>query len=277
LDRFLSEVRQRWAERPFVWTESGERRVPSLPKSGVVLALAPHPDDPESGAVICRLLRAAGCEIRYAVVCVSPSGVEDDYARARPGEDGVSSDQRKYEIRVQEQRRAAAEFGLGPEALTFLGLDREDVGKPGSEGRIEQHLREARPDVVMLPTGHDANRTHRWVYEAFRKAAPALVRESGRPLCALYNEDPKTERFAPDLYVVFGEERAAWKRRLLRLHDSQQARNVSARGRGFDERILDVNRRGRQRLADSMELGALAAADGHDFAECFELELFPPL
>jgi hypothetical protein len=67
----------------------------------------------------------------------------------------------------------------------------------------------------------------------------------------------------PDLYAYFGEEEAAWKAQLLRFHRSQQERNLKTRGQGFDQRVLDVNRR--------------AAADAGGlmpYAEVFELQAF---
>jgi len=76
--------------------------------------------------------------------------------------------------------------------------------------------------------------------------------------------DPKTIRLRTDIYLPFGEEAAGWKASLLRCHRSQQQRNLNTRGHGFDERILQVNRR----IAQDLGLAEL-------YAEAFELECFP--
>ncbi len=74
------------------------------------------------------------------------------------------------------------------------------------------------------------------------------------------NRDPKTIAMREDVYVVFDDEAAEWKRTLLRHHASQQSRNLHARGHGFDERILRSN-------------AVVAASAGRPgaFAETFEL------
>jgi hypothetical protein len=66
-----------------------------------------------------------------------------------------------------------------------------------------------------------------------------------------------------DLYTGFDEEEAPWKAQLLRFHDSQQHRNLTTRGAGFDARILADNRQ------TARELGL-----ARPFAEAFEIELY---
>ena len=56
---------------------------------------------------------------------------------------------------------------------------------------------------------------------------------------------------------------AAWKRKLLRFHRSQQQRNLNQRGYGMAQRILRMDQ-------DSAEL---CSADA-PYAEIFELEFF---
>jgi hypothetical protein len=68
-----------------------------------------------------------------------------------------------------------------------------------------------------------------------------------------------------DVYVVFDDEAAEWKRSLLRHHASQQARNLRTRGHGFDERILRGNAE-----------AALSAGRSGAFAETFELRAVLP-
>ena len=68
-----------------------------------------------------------------------------------------------------------------------------------------------------------------------------------------------------DLYLDFGEEDAAWKAQLLRLHRSQQERNLRERGIGFDARVLQVNRQ-----------AAAALGTPLPYAEVFELMRLGP-
>ncbi len=276
MKRFISDLKCNWRERPFVWTEGpGEQGAQvRLPAEGRVLVMAPHPDDPESAAVTSRLLRRAGCDVRYAVVTLSPAGVDDEYARRFAT--GETSDLReaKAEIRRNEQIRAAEMFGLGAERLAFLDIREEGENTPldstANRARIGDQLESVAPDIVIMPVGRDTNRTHAWIHEVFRECAGELARQFGRPLVGLYNEDPKTTEMCPDLFVCFGEESARWKRTLLRAHDSQQQRNIRLRGVGFDERILRVNRQGRRRLPDASPLAVSSLL----YAEVFEMELF---
>lgn len=276
MKRFLSDLKRSWQARPFVWTDDrdvgGERVRP--PSEGRVLVLAPHPDDPESAAVTCRLLRRSGCDIRYAVVTLSPAGVEDEYAQRFHDGDSAALRDTKAEIRRKEQIRSAEMFGLGAEGLAFLGIqeDAENtrLDSTANRSRLREHLESVAPDMVIMPVGRDENRTHAWVYEVFRECAGDLARRFGRSLVGLYNEDPKTTAIRPDLFICFGEESAQWKRTLLRAHDSQQQRNIRIRGVGFDERILRVNREGRRRLPEASAL----AVSSLQYAEVFEMELF---
>ena len=89
LKRFVSELRNRWADRPFVWSASFTPGTPTidLPRSGSVLALSPHPDDFEGVAVTCGLLREAGCRLSCAVVTLSPGGVDDEDVDVAAGDD----------------------------------------------------------------------------------------------------------------------------------------------------------------------------------------------
>jgi hypothetical protein len=66
-----------------------------------------------------------------------------------------------------------------------------------------------------------------------------------------------------DVYQGFREDEAAWKRKLLRFHRSQQQRNLNKRGYGMDERILRMD----QNSAELYSVDAL-------YAEIFELEFF---
>jgi LmbE family N-acetylglucosaminyl deacetylase len=257
---FFEGLRSSWDHRPFVWHEGSEvsDSMPPTPNRGKVLALSPHPDDPESAAVTLRLLGRSGCQIRYAIATLSPRGVAASYA---PG----SSEREKAELRRREQLRAAKEAGLGRDEVVFLDLDDELSAEVDSA--VKSHLDDLLPDIVILPTGEDENHTHRWLWELFRAHAPDLAARKGSPLLGMYNEDPKTIRLRSDLFVCFSAEAAEWKKSLLRIHDSQQARNLQSRGVGFDERILSVNRAAAERLTVDTHMDA-------EYAEAFELELF---
>ena len=269
MKRFLADLRRYWKDRPFIWNEREEvnrRKIP-IPTSGSVLILGPHPDDPESVAITARLLMRSGCEIWFAIISLSPAGVEDEYARRGSCWDSFSLQAAKSEIRRHEQISSAKRFGLNPEKLVFLGME-EDSALDSSQNRslVKNHLKSVAPDLVILPMGKDPNPTHSWTYRVFREYAQDLVTQTSHPLIALYNEDPKTVEIRKDLFVFFGEESAQWKRDLLRVHDSQQQRNIHSRGMGFDQRILSLN------YSSGRSLSAIPSAG--PYAEVFEIELF---
>ncbi len=273
MKRFIADLKQYWRDRPFVW--SGYQDIFTgricLPASGRVLVLGPHPDDPESVAITCRLLMESGCDIWYAIVSMSPSGVEDEYAQRRQNSDTASLEDKKIEIRRREQTRSAEMFGLGPDRLAFLCIEEDEkVDSPKNRARVKDHLESVAADIVIMPIGKDPNQMHAWVYRVFRKCARDLTLKTGKPILALYNEDPKTVQIREDLFLLFGEEGAEWKGELLRIHDSQQQRNIHHRGMGLDERILRMNRSSCSRLS---EVSASAVLSGK-YAEVFELELF---
>ncbi len=205
-----------------------------LTGAGRVLALAPHPDDPEAIAVTLRLFAQGGADLHWAVVTSGWSGVDDDFV----GPDRTA----KGNARADEQRAAARLFGLPEARLALLRLDENDAGEladtPENRRRFTAHLDALAPDLALLPHREDTNATHRRVFAWFAEWAAA----QGRPLAALCNEDPKTVRFTPHLTVTFGDATAAWKAELLECHRSQSARNMRVRGITFAERILALNR-----------------------------------
>jgi LmbE family N-acetylglucosaminyl deacetylase len=246
VERFSAEVTQYWKHRPFVWGEFEDVSVSkvSLPTCGRVLVLGPHPDDPESVAATCRLFMQSGCDIWHAIVSMSPSGVEDQYAQKQDNSESISLKDMKIQIRQRERHE--------------------------NRVRIKDHLESVAPGIVIMPIGNDTNQTHAWVYRVFRKCAKDLTRKTGRPVVALYNEDPKTTEIRPDLFVLFDQQRAEWKRTLLRMHDSQQQRNIHTRSMGFDDRILRMNRLSCKRLPEFSLSSGLPAR----YAEMFQMELF---
>ena len=269
---FISDLRQHWKDRPFIWGEVEEvfRKV-RIPACGRVLVLGPHPDDPESVAITSRLLKQSGCDIWYTIVSMSPSGVENDYIQGRNISDFITLQEKKSEIRRIEQTQSAKMFELAPDRLAFLDI-KEEKGLDSQENlsRVRDHLESVAPDIVTIPIGKDSNQTHKWVYQVFRKCVKDLIFKFKKPLIALYNEDPKTIEIRKDLFVLFGEEAANWKRGLLRIHDSQQQRNIHSRGMGFDERILRMNHLSWKHLGKNLA----AVRSSAKYAEVFEIELF---
>ncbi len=274
---FISGVKQNWKYRPFIWSESEDvfSKKVRFPTFGKVLVLAPHPDDPECVAITCRLLRRSGCEIWYAIASMSTSGVEDEYAHGWQNADSISSKEIKSKIRREEQIRAAEMFGLPLDKVVFLWIEEDKkLESNRNRARINDCLESVAPDIVIMPIGKDSNPTHAWVYKVFRECAKDMTIKIEKPVMALYNEDPKTIEIRKDLFVLFGEEDALWKRVLLRAHDSQQQRNIHSRGLGFDERILRMNHLSYRGLREIASPDALSAR----YAEVFEIELFdfPP-
>ncbi|MEI6166629.1 MAG: PIG-L family deacetylase [bacterium] len=206
--------------------------IPSLtwPSMLRLFVLAPHPDDFDAIGVTLRFFHQRGCAIQVAVVSGSASGVLDEFWA---GHDA------KVSAREQEQRASIRFFGLPDDHLVFLRLPEDATGdpveSPENEAVIRQALLSARPDIVFLPHGADTNVGHQRVYAMFRRAAPGTT--------GFYIRDPKTVTFKTDLLMPFNEEDAEWKRKLLLHHQSQEHRNRILRGYGFDDRILDVNRR----------------------------------
>ena len=222
-----------------------------------LLVLAPHPDDFDAIGVTLRFFHERGHSVT-AAVALTTSGVEDAYCTP-------PTPQTKERLRESEQRRSCAFFGLAPDALTFLNLERDpqDDDQPfdnaANRSQITRVLRATHPDLVFLPHGHDSNSGHRRMYTMFK----AVATHGEFRGVAFLIRDPKTIAMRPDIYMPFGLEQAAWKAQLLRFHDSQHQRNLNTRKHGFDERILNVNRQ----LA--RELGI-----PDSFAEVFELEFF---
>lgn len=277
METFIPGLRLHWNDRPFAWNEPGHvllGKVP-IPASGKVLVLGPHPDDPETVAITCRLLKESGCDIWWAIVSLSPSGVEDEYARRSQNSGFLSLPEMKVEIRRREQTRSAEMFGLGQDRLAFLGLEEgRELDSWPNRAKIGNHLESLAPDIIIMPVGKDANPTHAWVSQVFRTCAKDLALMTKKTIVALHNEDPKTIEIRRDLFVLFGEEGAEWKRALLRVHDSQQQRNIQKRHMGFDERILRMNHMSFRSFSETSNPGA----SSFKYAEVFEIELFdfPP-
>jgi LmbE family N-acetylglucosaminyl deacetylase len=228
----------------------------AVAKALQVLVLAPHPDDLDAIGVTARFLLGNGNPLSVVVATAGASGVEDDFCSPPTVEV-------KTNLREAEQRASCRFLGLSETRLIFLRLEEDETGQPAESGanadRIRGQLLSWRPALVFLPHGHDTNLGHQRVYAMFRQVA----QEVGYPLVAFLNRDPKTIQMRCDVYLGFGEKAAAWKAELLRFHKSQHQRNLNQRGYGFDERILEMNRR-----------SADACCSGTPYAEIFELEFY---
>ena len=231
------------------------RSIYSIPFSADlrVLVLGPHPDDFDAIGVTLNFFKGNGNPIEVGVVRTA-SGVEDSYcSHTTHGE--------KIRIREKEQRRSCRFFGLPDACLTFLDLGQGYGANPQAavEKRdlLAEFILSRQPDLVFLPHGNDKNISHQKMYALFKQ----IVLQAGYPIVSFLNRDPKTIAMRVDLYAEFDKEQAEWKGELLRFHDSQQQRNLNTRGHGFDDRILNVNRRSARELS-------LAA----EYAETFELE-----
>lgn len=227
-----------------------------LPERGRLAVLAPHPDDFDAIAVTLQRFARRGWTLHVAVLTTGASGVEDGYR-------GAISDTAKAALREAEQRASCTAFGLPPENLQFLRLEEDERGHQrddeANRERVAAFLAEVRPHCVFMPHGEDSNTAHRRTWSMFEQVA---LRD-GLQAWAWLNRDAKTLKMREDVYTLFGADEAEWKARLLRLHDSQQSRNLRTRGHGFDTRVLEVNR-------------AAAREGGFDgvLAEVFELRRF---
>ena len=235
----------------------------SFPDGMRVTVMAPHPDDFDAIGVTMRRLHEGGSVITLAVLTRGTSGVDNEYAAARPGAD-------KAGIREAEQLASCAFFGLPLDSVRFLRLEEDATGQLAEGGvnarTVASVLDESRPELVFLPHGNDTNAAHRRTWAMVRDALSRLQSEA----TMLLNRDPKTVAMREDLYVVFGAEEAEWKRALLRHHDSQQFRNLRARGTGFDERVLSGNRAVAE--AEAVTRGrARGDPPGGAYAEVFEV------
>ena len=218
-----------------------------LPPRLSVAVLGPHPDDFDVVAATLRRFQAAGARIALAVLSTGVSGVEDAYC----------APDRKADARRAEQRASCRLFGLPDADLEFLPLAEDAEGEPadlpGNTALVANFLDRRRPHAVFLPHGHDQKGGHRNVYALFRPLRGTAI--------AFLNRDPKTVAFRCDALTAYGPDVAEWKAALLRCHDSQQQRNLRTRNSGFDERILDMDRR-----------SAAEHALAEPFAEAFEVE-----
>ena len=222
----------------------------AFPRPLSVLVLAPHPDDFDAVGLTLRHLHGQGHAVHVAVLTSGASGVDDGFG-------GAVDAAAKAALRESEQRESCAFFGLAADRVHFLRLWEDDARAGDDQNKLQAWLAARPADLLFMPHGNDSNRTHRRTYEAVTTVAGRL----GLDAWACLNQDAKTLEMRVDLVHAFGEEDAAWKASLLRLHRSQQARNLRTRGTGFDERVLQVNRQASRALDLALP-----------YAEVFELK-----
>jgi LmbE family N-acetylglucosaminyl deacetylase len=243
----------------------------AVPSSLRVVVLAPHPDDFDAMGVTLRRFRENGNTV-VAAVARTCSGIEDTFL---PG----GSTAEKAELRDKEQRAGFSYFGLPEKNAVFLHVEWDRSGQvfdsPANQHMIDTFLAQAEPGIILLPHGSDTNSAHRSMHtmlERWTRQQNSTCYSAGRPpvsagsiprLIVLLCRDPKTTGMRMDLFTPFDERTAKWKARLLRFHDSQQQRNLSTRGYGFDERILRVNRAAAQELWIEAQ-----------YAEAFEVRMY---
>ena len=204
----------------------------TLPASLRVLVVAPHPDDFDAVGLTLRHLHAQGHALHVAVLTSGANGVDDGFG-------GAHDAAAKAALREAEQRESCAFFGLPSERLAFLRLWEEETTPEDALAPLRAWMAARPADLVFMPHGNDSNRTHRRTFEAVCQVAG----EQGLRAWALLNRDAKTLDMHTDVFFDFDEAEAQWKAQLLRLHRSQQERNLRTRGSGFDARVLEVNRK----------------------------------
>lgn len=263
----------------FMGCSPAGRRWIGPPGGGNVLALAPHPDDPDAVAVTLKMFHYAGCRIRYAVAGRAHGGVTDKYAEDKARQRGDSpTDLQEYKaaLRRREQTESAELAGIVDGEVVFSQAAAEDESGDmlhclANARILRRLLREQDPDIVLMPFGADTNDGHVALFQLFSELAAPLAAERERPLLALYSRDPKTTAIEQQLVVPFDEDAASWKASLLRCHRSQQQRGLELRGYGLDERILKLN------SAIQAELRSTLIEPWKDeflYAESFQVELF---
>ena len=236
----------------------------SPPDGGKVLALSPHPDDPEAVVLALRWFAESGCTVSYAIVTSGHSGVEDDWACDKAAKSGVQLSDKdslvdfKIESRRKEQIKSMRLAGITAGEPLFMSVEEDENSKIiDNDQNLELFinlLEEQKPDIVILPNGNDTNHDHRICFKLFREAVARLMMQGSKiPSAVLYNRDPKTIEMYDRIILPYDEDQAQWKARLLRAHLSQHERNLKQRGIGFDSRILDSDRETWSSLPDKQK------------------------
>lgn len=227
-----------------------------IPSNLGVWVFAPHPDDFDAVGITLKRFSDACCRIYLTVACSGALGVEDSFC-------DPPFVQEKALTREREQTLSCAYFGLPARRIHFMRLAEDENGRMADSTdnfvKIMNFFLKTEPDIIIMPHGNDANPDHQLMYAYMTR----LGKVGRHPFVALLNQDPKTIEMRKDLFTYFDDADAAWKGELLRFHQSQQQRNLNQRGIGFDERILNMNKK--------------AASENPGFggyAEVFEVKYF---
>ena len=192
------------------------------------------------------------------------SGVTDGY-------NGAVTDNDKRQLRQREQLASCRlfgpdAFGQNAERIHFLKLSKSDSGSfyvtAENCQQIVDQIRWSGAGILILPHGHDSNKTHQFCAELVVQACKEMDWRGE----IWFNRDEKTLAMRDDLFITFDQDKANWKAQLLRAHQSQQHRNQETRGHGFDERVLQMN----ARTADSLGLSSTQPF----YVESFEIQRF---
>jgi N-acetylglucosamine malate deacetylase 1 len=190
----------------------------------VVLAVHAHPDDIEFGcAGTLTLLRDAGCEIHYMTIARGNAGSMESGRRETA------------RIREREARNAAA--FLGARFHRAIADDLEIFYSKNLIARLLAAVREATPDIMLIPSAEDYMEDHMSasrlaVSAAFCRGMPNMISRPRRAAVqkdvVLYHALPHGLRDGmrrqplPDFYVDISGVLDR-KEKMLSLHESQKA------------------------------------------------------
>jgi LmbE family N-acetylglucosaminyl deacetylase len=216
------------SELPFLPAAACEALAP-------LVVLAPHPDDESlaCGGLIA-LLRGRGLPVH--VMAVSDGAASHPGSREYPPE-------RLRALRAEELRAATAELGLGPEAISFLGLPDSlvphegELGFADALGRLDCAGGRLPPRTVLTSWRYDPHTDHAATYELARAWGPRL-----RPMPRLLEyvvwgwrlpAGSPVHETPPCGFRVDTRSVVALKRRAIERHGSQLGRVVTDDPTGF--------------------------------------------
>jgi LmbE family N-acetylglucosaminyl deacetylase len=197
------------------------------------IVIAPHPDDE---SLACGGLIAGACEqgLRTKVVMVSDGVGSHPNSKAYPPE-------RLRSLREEEARQAAAELGLGPKEILFLGLPDRFVPHNGEEAEraiatIADCVREIGAGSLFVSWRHDPHCDH----EASYRIARAVQRRVGEVRLFEYvvwghTLPPSTEvdPVRSGFRISIDHDAQEKKRRAIAAHRSQTSNLIADDPAGF--------------------------------------------
>jgi LmbE family N-acetylglucosaminyl deacetylase len=197
------------------------------------IVIAPHPDDE---SLACGGLIADACRqgLRGKVVIVSDGAGSHPNSKAYPAD-------RLRSLREEEARQAAAELGLRPEEILFLGLSDRFVPHEGEEAAraiatIADCVREIGAGSLFVSWRHDPHCDH----EASYRIARAVQRRVGEVRLFEYvvwghTLPPSTEvdPLRSGFRISIDHEAQEKKRRAIAAHRSQTTNLINDDPDGF--------------------------------------------